>query len=95
MGYSKKLVTIMLVFLLLFVIACFIVVWHTSVEPDTLILSVFAFCGIEGGLMAWIKTTKLKNSPLAPAQVYPEEKEPTIDPDVIDESTIVENDEEV
>ena len=93
MGYSKKLVTIMLVFLLLFVIACFIVVWHTSVEPDTLILSVFAFCGIEGGLMAWIKTTKVKNTPQA--ITYPEPKEPAVEPEEVDESTIVENDEEV
>lgn len=60
MKYSKKVLNYMLIILMLFVIGVLIVFWHTGSEPSTLVASVFAFCGVEGGLMAWIKTTKVR-----------------------------------
>jgi hypothetical protein len=56
----KVILTIMFTFLFLFVCACLFITYKTGTEPSTLITSVFAFCGLEGGLSAWIKTTKVK-----------------------------------
>ncbi|MFT4145562.1 MAG: hypothetical protein QM644_14000 [Mobilitalea sp.] len=60
-NYTKVILVGMFIYLILFTCACLYITYKTSVEPDTLILSVFAFCGIEGGLSAWIKITKVKN----------------------------------
>ena len=60
MKYNKLIVTCMLVFLILFTISCLIIVATVQYEPSTLITSVFGFCGIEGGLLAWIKNTDTK-----------------------------------
>lgn len=60
-SYMKIVMTLMFAFLLLFVCACLYITYKTSSEPSTLIASVFAFCTVEGGLGAWIKTTKVKN----------------------------------
>lgn len=60
--FSKKILVCMLVFLFIFVQEILFITYKTSVEPSVLITSVFAFCGIEGGLMAWIKTTKTKEN---------------------------------
>ncbi len=60
MDHMTKIVNGLLIFLVLFTIAILYLVAHDHAEPSTLIASVFGFCGIEGGLMAWIKTTKTK-----------------------------------
>lgn len=60
MDHMSKIVNWLLIFLTLFTIAILYLVAHDHAEPSTLIMSVFGFCGVEGGLMAWIKTTKTK-----------------------------------
>lgn len=60
--YIKKILAGMFIYLILFTIACLYITYKTGGEPKTLIMSVFAFCGIEGGLSAWIKTTKEKKN---------------------------------
>jgi hypothetical protein len=52
----------MFIYLLLFTCACLFITYKTSIEPKTLITCVFTFCGVEGGLSAWIKTTKVKKN---------------------------------
>lgn len=60
--YIKKILAVMFIYLILFTCACLFITYRTGSEPKTLILCVFAFCGVEGGLSAWIKTTKVKKS---------------------------------
>lgn len=48
-------------FLFVFTIAMIIIFIKYQAVPDTLITSVFACFGAEGGFMAVIKTAKLKN----------------------------------
>ncbi len=60
--FSKKLLVCMFLFLLLFVIAMCILFYKTGNEPGTLISCVFAFCGLEGGVLGWIKTNESKNN---------------------------------
>ena len=60
--FSKKLLVCMFLFLFLFVIAMCILFYKTGNEPGTLISCVFAFCGLEGGVLGWIKTNENKNS---------------------------------
>lgn len=52
----------MFVFLILFTCACLFITYKKATEPRTLITCVFAFCGAEGGLAAWIKTIKEKKN---------------------------------
>lgn len=59
-SYTKVLLSLMFVFLLMFITICLYITFKTGSEPSTLIMSVFAFCGLEGGLTAWIKTTQDK-----------------------------------
>jgi hypothetical protein len=61
-SYSKLILSLMLLFLLFFTCACLWITFKTGAEPSTLITCVFAFCGVEGGLTAWIKTVKVKNT---------------------------------
>lgn len=58
--YIKVVLAGMFTYLILFTCACLYITYKTGSEPETLIMSVFAFCGIEGGLSAWIKVTKEK-----------------------------------
>lgn len=60
--FSKKILIAMLIFLFIFIQEILFITYKTGVEPSVLITSVFAFCGIEGGLMAWIKTIKTKHT---------------------------------
>ncbi len=53
--FSKKLIVCIFIFLLLFVIAMCFLFYKTGSEPVTLISCVFAFCGLEGGILGWIK----------------------------------------
>lgn len=59
--FSKKLLVCMFLFLLLFIIAVLFLFYKTSAEPSTLIMSVFGFCSLEGGILGWIKTNESKN----------------------------------
>lgn len=56
MKFSKKVLIGMFAFLILFVIANLIIFIVKGSVSDTLILSVFGMCGIEGGILGWIKT---------------------------------------
>lgn len=58
--FIKVIISCMLIYLLLFTCACLYISYTRGTEPQTLILCVFAFCGVEGGLSAWIRTTKEK-----------------------------------
>ncbi len=60
MDHMSKIVNGMLIFLALFTIAVLYLVFKDHTEPSALIMSVFGFCGVEGGLMAWIKNAKRK-----------------------------------
>lgn len=55
---SKRIITALLVFLLIFTVVCLWLFYSTGDEPTTLIGAVFAFCGGEAGVMGWIRTTK-------------------------------------
>lgn len=56
----KRVITLMLSFLLCFVIVNLFLFYKTGLEPSTLIGCVFAFCGAEGSLMAWLKGIERK-----------------------------------
>lgn len=58
--FSKKMVTGISVFLILFVIACLVIYWHTGSEPSVLITSVFAGALGEYWQLAGIRRTKAK-----------------------------------
>lgn len=60
MKFSKKVITSMLVFLVLFTIAVLFISFKTGSEPSSLVVSVFGFCGIEGGCLALIKSAEAK-----------------------------------
>jgi hypothetical protein len=57
--FSKRIIILMLLFLLLFTVSNIGLFYLTGNEPSTLITCVFAFCGAEGGYLAFVK--KLKN----------------------------------
>lgn len=59
--FSKTLLVCMFIFLFTFVVAILYLFKSTGNEPSTLISCVFAFCSVEGGALAWIKTMKSKN----------------------------------
>ena len=58
--FTKVILIVMFIYLILFSFACLYITYKTGSEPNTLIMCVFSFCGIEGGLSAWIKTIKVK-----------------------------------
>ena len=60
-NFTTKLLVCLFVFLFVFVQECLAIVFITGTEPATLIIAVFALCGLECGVMGWIKTTKEKN----------------------------------
>ena len=62
MRYSKVVLTIMLAFLLLYTIYNTFKFYTIGVEPSTLTACVYGFCGVEGGLMAWLKVVEHKNN---------------------------------
>lgn len=60
--FSKVLIGIIFAQITIFTIACLIIFIKTGGnEPSTLITCFFAWFGIEGGALAWIKTSKTKN----------------------------------
>lgn len=48
------------IFLSVFTAAMTVIHCITGSTPDTLITCVFGICGVEGGVMGWIKTSKNK-----------------------------------
>ena len=55
------------VILVAYTTADLIVFWHTGSEPATLTACVFGVCGLENGVMGWIKTNKDKAAEAAKA----------------------------
>lgn len=51
---------VLLTVMILFIITMVLVFLRMGAVPDTLIVSVFAFFGLECGVMGWIKTTKTR-----------------------------------
>lgn len=83
MGVMDKVLILEGVILVAYTITDLVVFWHTSAEPTTLTACVFSVCGIENGVMGWIKTNKDKaadpGGTAAGAAPPPERTEP---PDV-------------
>lgn len=83
-GVFSRLVLIgIFTFLFAFVVAVFIVFNASGgSEPSTLIVAVFAFCGLESGVLGWIKTYKERmklNEELAKADEAIRERDKTIE----------------
>ncbi len=83
MGVMDKVLILEGVILVVYAITDMVIFWHTSAEPTTLTACVFSVCGIENGVMGWIKTNKDKaadsSGSAAGAAPPPERPEP---PDV-------------
>lgn len=60
MGVMDKVLILEAVILVVYTAADLIVFWHTGSEPATLTACVFGVCGLENGVMGWIKTSKDK-----------------------------------
>ena len=60
MGTMDKILVLEAVFLVAYTVADLVVFWHTGSEPATLTGCVFGVCGLENGVMGWIKTNKDK-----------------------------------
>lgn len=86
MGVMDKVLIFEAAVLIAYTAADLVVFWHTGAEPYTLTACVFGLCGIENGVMGWIKTNKDKAAEAerrekntAPEGPEPEREEP---PDV-------------
>lgn len=60
LGTMDLILLIIGIFLALFTTAMIVIHVITGSTPDTLITCVFGICGVEGGVMGWIKTSKNK-----------------------------------
>lgn len=58
MGVMDKVLILEAVVLVVYTVADMIVFWHVGAEPTTLTACVFGVCGLENGVMGWIKTNK-------------------------------------
>lgn len=67
MGTMDKVLVLEAILLISYTVADLIVFWHTGAEPYTLTGCVFAVCGLENGVMGWIKTNKDKAAEAARA----------------------------
>lgn len=56
MGTMDRILVLEAVFLVAYTVADLVVFWHTGSEPATLTGCVFGVCGLENGVMGWIKT---------------------------------------
>lgn len=85
MGVMDKVLVLEAIVLILYTVAVLVIFWHTGAEPATLTGCVFGVCGLENGVMGWIKTNKDKlnaepGEPGAPGDgATPDQEEP---PDV-------------
>ena len=59
-GVMDKVLILEAVTLVAYTVADLAVFWHTGAEPSTLTACVFGVCGLENGVMGWIKTNKDK-----------------------------------
>ena len=59
-GVMDKVLILEAVTLVAYTVADLAVFWHTGGEPSTLTACVFGVCGLENGVMGWIKTNKDK-----------------------------------
>lgn len=62
MGTMDKILVLEAVVLVAYTVADLVVFWHTGSEPSTLTACVFGVCGLENGVMGWIKTNKDKTN---------------------------------
>ena len=62
MGTMDKVLVLEAVILVVYTVAALVVFWHTGNEPATLTACVFGVCGLENGVMGWIKTNKDKTA---------------------------------
>lgn len=60
LGTMDKVLILEAVILVAYTVADLAVFWHTGAEPTTLTACVFGVCGLENGVMGWIKTNKDK-----------------------------------
>ena len=67
MGTMDKVLILEAILLISYTVADLVVFWHTGAEPYTLTGCVFAVCGLENGVMGWIKTNKDKAAEAARA----------------------------
>lgn len=67
MGTMDKVLVLEAILLISYTVADLVVFWHTGAEPYTLTGCVFAVCGLENGVMGWIKTNKDKAAEAARA----------------------------
>ena len=75
MGVMDKILVLEAAILFCYTVADMIVFWHTGAEPTTLTACVFGVCGMENGVMGWIKTNKDKLASSA-EQAQPERPDP-------------------
>lgn len=61
MKFSEKCVALMFCSVFLFTIVMIVLFAVYQAVPEPLILSFFAFWGVEGGALAWIKNCKTKH----------------------------------
>lgn len=59
-GTMDKVLVLEGVILVAYTVAALAAFWHTGGEPSTLTACVFGVCGLENGVMGWIKTNKDK-----------------------------------
>jgi len=59
-GVMDKVLILEAVILVAYTVADLAVFWHTGAEPTTLTACVFGVCGLENGILGWIKTNKDK-----------------------------------
>jgi len=57
-GTMNLVLLVLGVFLLAFIVTMIVIFVRQGQIPDTLVQCVFGACGVEGGIMGWIKTTK-------------------------------------
>ncbi|OUQ61185.1 hypothetical protein B5E56_03505 [Flavonifractor sp. An112] len=79
-GTMDKILLLEAVVLIAYTIAALAVFWHTGTEPSTLTACVFSLCGVENGVMGWIKNEKQKKEARAPAGNAPEPPEDRQEP---------------
>lgn len=60
LGTMDLILLVIGIFLALFTTTMIVIHCITGSTPDTLITCVFGICGVEGGVMGWIKTSKNK-----------------------------------
>lgn len=79
MGTMDKVLILEAILLISYAVADLVVFWHTGAEPYTLTGCVFAVCGLENGVMGWIKTNKDKAAEAARTSGRGHQEEPPTD----------------